>query len=75
MNNFELLNEEGVTIVASSRKGTEEVWSRNGELYHVYHYKSGRDLVTPIKVIPEYLTIRYDPPKLAEGLLHEFIER
>lgn len=72
---FDLLNEEGVTIVASSRKGAEEVWKANdGRLFHVYHYKSGRDKITPTSNISQYdyLTVRYDPPKPAVELLREF---
>ena len=72
---FQILNSEGV-IVASSRKGTEEVWqSPDGRLFNVYHYKSGRDEITPTEVIPGYLTVRYDPPIKANYPLQEFARR
>lgn len=69
---FELLNRQGVTIVASSRTGSTEVYSAEDGLFLVEHLKSGRDVITPVAEMPNYLTVRYSPPKLAEGLLKEW---
>jgi hypothetical protein len=71
---FKLANEVGVTTVASSRSGATEVYRLNdGRLLEVQHLKR-RDVVQVAAEVPHSLTVRYDPPVLVEGLLHEYAE-
>lgn len=73
-NKFNELNEGNPVVVASSRSGAEEVYqTQDGRVWHIRHLKSGRDEVTP-DFYPEYLTIRYNPPREAAPV-KEFAER
>ena len=61
--------------IASSRSGATEVLLRSdGQMLEVEHLKSGRDIVTEIDTIPEYLKVRYLPGVPADAP-HQYIQR
>jgi hypothetical protein len=64
---WEGIDWEGAVVIASSRsRSTEVLRTRDGRLWLVSHLKSGRDTVDPVQGIPDYLTVRYQNPPLAE---------
>ena len=73
-NLHDLLNQRGAVMVASSRSGaTEVVRIPDGRLFLVEHLKSGRDEIILCQGIPDYLTVRYDPPSSEFPLVREFV--